>query len=167
MFSSQSSLESFQKYSKTLPVNKPLTGSEINEYLKDVSKYRGLLIKSQLDKDFFRTAKDGFYILNYGRIFEGTHWVAFELDGNTITYFSSLGDRPLRIFDAIPQRVIYSNYKLQSNYSMNCGLWAVAFILWRSLGRDLKDFANLFMPHDSEKLLLDNDRIMLSLLKKM
>lgn len=156
----------FQKYAKTLSVNKPLTGSEINEYLKNVPGYQGLFIRSQLDKDFFSGLKNGFYILNYGKVFEGTHWVAFEVNGNKITYFSSLGDKPLKIFDTIPQQVVYSNYKLQSNYSMNCGLWAVAFIKWRSLGRSLKDFANLFIPHDSEKLLLENDRVMLSLLRK-
>jgi len=154
----------FQTQSKiNIPINNPLTGKEINEALSNVKDYRGLVIKFQLDKEWFKNAKDGFYVINYGQLFEGTHWVAMELRGKNILYFSSLGDKPLKIFDTIKYKVIYNNYKFQSNYSANCGLWCIVFIRWMNSGRGFKEFSDLFYPHDSEKLLLNNDRKMISL----
>lgn len=124
-----------------------------------------ILVKSQLP-ELMKKPIPGFYILNYGKILAGTHWAVIHvLDRHNLEFFSSFGDPPLRaIAENSKVDTVANNLKIQSNLSNNCGLYCVAFILWRSSGKDFKSFLEQFQAVESERDLFKNDRKMIGML---
>lgn len=140
--------------------NEATSGQYLEKILNDKNvPLEGIVVKSQL-KDFMKNPKKGFYILNYGRFFQGTHWAVINvIDKYNFEFFSSFGDPPLQaIKNDSNVDTIYNNLKIQSNYSNNCGMYCVAYILWRNSKRTFKSFIDNFSAVDSERDLLKNDR---------
>ena len=82
----------------------------------------------------------------------GTHWNAWFVNNNEITFFDTFGrsyydtDFPY-IYEEITKKfkkVKYSTVELQSKDSWTCGYFCVNFIYSLSLGLDFKEFLNEF-----------------------
>lgn len=153
----------------SLRQNRATTTRELEEILhqKGVKNFKGVFVKALLPSILKERAK-GFYIINYGNLLEGTHWSAFQIvDKNNANFFSSYGDMPLKaICEQEDLETVYNNLKFQSNYSSNCGLYCVAWILWMSSGRSFSSFTKLLQDVDSEKTLLSNDKVIINLINQ-
>ena len=65
----------------------PLNNFEIQKYYKNDPRFNGVYSRDNLQK-----IKDGAYIRNLdGHSDIGTHWVAFYVQNNDVTYFYSFG----------------------------------------------------------------------------
>ena len=73
----------------------PLTNFEIQKYYQNEPKFNGVYSRNNLPK-----IKDGAYVINldeYKSI--GTHWIAFYVNAENVTYFDSFG------VDHIPKEI--------------------------------------------------------------
>lgn len=146
--------------------NRATSASEVKNILQSKGvKLNSVIVKDQIS-DLIKNPKSGFYLLNYGTWFEGTHWAVIHvIDKNNFEFFSSFGDPPLlEIAKARSIDTVYNNLKIQSNLSDNCGLYCVAFILWRNSKRSFDSFIKQFEAVDSEKKLLENDKKMIGII---
>ena len=65
----------------------PLTNFEIKKYYQNELRFNGVYSRDNLPK-----IKDGAYIINLDEYSDiGTHWVAFYVHNDDITYFDSFG----------------------------------------------------------------------------
>ena len=65
----------------------PLTNFEIQKYYQNEPRFNGVYSRDNLTK-----IKDGAYIINLDEYSDiGTHWVAFYVHNDDITYFDSFG----------------------------------------------------------------------------
>ena len=65
----------------------PLTNFEIQKYYQNEPRFNGVYLRDNLQK-----VKDGAYIINLDEYSDiGTHWVAFYVQNNDVTYFDSFG----------------------------------------------------------------------------
>ena len=65
----------------------PLNNFEIQKYYKNDPRFNGVYSRDNLQK-----IKDGAYIINLDEYSDiGTHWVAFYVQNNDVTYFYSFG----------------------------------------------------------------------------
>ena len=65
----------------------PLNNFEIQKYYKNDPRFNGVYSRDNLQK-----IKDGAYIRNFDGYSDiGTHWVAFYVQNNDVTYFYSFG----------------------------------------------------------------------------
>ena len=65
----------------------PLNNFEIQKYYQNKPRFNGVYSRDNLPK-----IKDGAYVINlyeYSDI--GTHWIAFYVQNNDVTYFDSFG----------------------------------------------------------------------------
>ena len=65
----------------------PLNNFEIQKYYQNKPRFNGVYSRDNLPK-----IKDGAYVINlyeYSGI--GTHWIAFYVQNNDVTYFDSFG----------------------------------------------------------------------------
>ena len=98
----------------------------------------------------------------------GTHWVAWYLNNNDVTYFDSFGvehitkeikafiNRPLS--SASQNKNIKTNiFRLQAYDSVMCGYFCIGFIDFMFKGKTLTEYTNLFSPNNFGK----NDDIIL------
>lgn len=108
--------------------------------------------------------KNGFYIINLQDDFDsngndlgGTHWTAFQIEGNQAAYFDSFGFRPpvqVQNFLKPFAPYGYSRKLIQNVNSGVCGKYVLAFMKFmnsnrqiRSLKQRLMAFVNLFSPN--------------------
>ena len=94
----------------------------------------------------------------------GTHWVAFYVKNNDITYFDSFRVQhiPKEIKTVIKNKNIKTNiFRIQANDSIMCGYFCIGFIDFMFKGKTLTEYANLFSPNNFKK----NDNIILSYFK--
>ena len=120
--------------------------------------------------------KNGFYIINLqddfdanGNDLSGTHWTAFQVEGNQAAYFDSFGFRPpiqVQNFLKPFAPYAYSTKLIQNVNSGVCGKYVLAFMKFmnsnrqiRSLKQRLMSFVNLF-----SKNVLKNREILLKYL---
>ena len=94
----------------------PLTNFEIQKYYENEPKFNGVYSRNKI--------KDGAYIINldeYESI--GTHWIAFYVNGNNVTYYDSFGveHTPKEIEKFIGNKSIITNiYRIQVYDSIMC-----------------------------------------------
>lgn len=82
-------------------------------------------------------------------------------------YFSSYGDYPknkyfLKFLNNNSSSFVTNTHRLQSDFSSTCGQYCCVYLYYRSKGKSLKYFLNLFSKSDYEF----NDRKIMRLYKK-
>ena len=85
----------------------PLTNFEIKKYYQNELRFNGIYSRDNLPK-----IKDGAYIINLDEYSDiGTHWVAFYVHNDDITYFDSFG------IEHIPKEIeaFINNKKIKTN----------------------------------------------------
>ena len=96
--------------------------------------------------------KDRAYVINLDKYSDiGTHWIAFYVNNENVTYFDSFGVEyiPKKFKKFINDKNIIANiFRLQAYDSVLCGCLCIGFI----------DFTNLFSPNNFKK----NDDIILN-----
>ena len=122
----------------------PLTNFEIQKYYQNKPRFNGIYSRDNLPK-----IKDGAYVINldgYSDI--GTHWVAFYVHNNNVTYFDSFGvdniskeirtfiDRSLSIVLRPPLRVTTNIFRIQVYDSIMCGYFCIGFIDFMLAGKN-------------------------------
>ena len=91
----------------------PLTSFEIQKYYKNEPKLNGVYSRNNLSK-----IKGGAYMKN-PNVYEsnGTHWIAFYVNDNNVTYFDSFGVKhiPKEIKKLIGNKNVITNiYRIQA-----------------------------------------------------
>ena len=133
-----------------------LTNFEIQKYQNE-TRFNGVYSRDNLPK-----IKDGAYIINlddYSDI--GTHWVAFYVHNDDITFFESFGIEhiPKEIEAFINSKKIKTNiFRIQAYDSIMCGYFCIGFIDFMLAGKTLTEYTNLFSPNNFKK----NDDIILN-----
>ena len=136
----------------------PLTNFEIQKYYQNLPRFNGVYSRDNPTK-----IKDGAYIINLDEHSDiGTHWVAFYVQNDNVTYFISFGVEP------IPKEIktfIYRSLSITANIcrmqvydSIMCGYFCIGFIDFMLKGKTLTEFTNLFSPNNFKK----NDDIILN-----
>ena len=110
----------------------------------------------------FDEIKDGAYVINLDEYSDiGTHWIAFYVSTETVTYLDSFGveHNPEEIKKFINNKNIIANiFRLQAYDSVMCRSFCIGFFDFMVNGNNLTDFTNLFSPNDFKK----NDDIILN-----
>ena len=92
----------------------PLTNFEIMKYYENEPKFNGVYSRDNLSNQ----VKDGAYVINLDEHSDiGTHWIAFYLKNNDITYFDNFGVGyiPKKIKAFIKNRNIKTNiFRIQA-----------------------------------------------------
>ena len=96
---------------------------------------------------------------------KGTHWTAWFIKNDTISFFDSFGRSPfhpafLAHYTKIAERfekIEYSTHQIQSINSWTCGYFCVNFIYTKCLGLEYRDFLM-----DFSNILHYNDYIVLN-----
>ena len=110
--------------------------------------------------------KDGAYVINLDEYSDiGTHWIAWYILNDNVTYFDSFGVEHIliefRIFikRTIDKSTIVTNiFRIQAYDSVRCGYFCIGFIDFMLKGKSLTNFTNLFSPNDLKR----NDDIILN-----
>ena len=99
--------------------------------------------------------KDGTYIINLEEYSDtGTHWVAFHMINDDVTYFGSFGVEhiPKEIKAFIKNKNIKTNiFRVQAYDSVMCGYFCIGFIDFMFKGKTLTEYTNLFSPNNFKK----------------
>ena len=97
----------------------PLTDFEIQKYYKNEPRFNGIYSRDNLSE-----IKDGAYIINLGEYSDiGTHWVAFYVQNNNVTYFDFFGVEhiPKEIKEFVKNKNIITNiFRIQAYNSIMC-----------------------------------------------
>ena len=91
--------------------------------------------------------------LNYKKS-NGTHWVSLFVDKNIAVYFDSFGIEyiPLEVLSKIKNKSISHNiFRIQSDNSIMCGFYCIAFIEFMLAGNTLLDSTDFFSSNDFKK----------------
>ena len=144
----------------TLPAH-PLTNFEIQEYYQNEPRFNGVFSRDNLPNNLPNNIKNGAYVINLDQCHDiRTHWIAFYVNNNIVTYFDSFGVEyiPKEIMNFISRKKIITNiYRIQAYDSIMCGYFCIGFINFMFNGKSLIDYTNLFSPNDFNK----NDNIIL------
>ena len=136
----------------------PLTNFEIQEYYQNETKFNGIYSRDNLSNKI----KDGAFVINVDEYSDiGTHWIAWYIKNNDITYFDCFGVEhiPKEIIKFIGYKHVIANiFRIQAYDSKMCGYFCIAFIDFMFKGKTLTEFTNLFSPYDFKK----NDDIILN-----
>ena len=127
----------------------PLTNFEIQDYYKNEPRFNGVYSRDNIPK----TIKSGAYVINLDK-YEGTHWIAFYVKDNEITYFDSFGVEHVskEIKKFIEHKNIKTNiFRIQADNSIMCGYLFIEFIYFMCARESLIDFTSLFSPDDFKK----------------
>ena len=134
----------------------PLTNFEIQAYYQNEPRFNGVFSRDNLNDKI----KNGGYVINLDEYHDiGTHWVAFNVNNKTVTYFDSFGVEhiPKEIMKCTDNKNKITNiFRIQIYDSIKCGYFCIGFIKFMFKGSSLTDFTNLFSPNDFRK----NDDIM-------
>ena len=139
----------------------PLTDFEIIKYYENEPRFNGVHSGDNLPNK----NKDGAYAINLDEHSDiGTHWIAFYVRNNDITYFDSfgVGHIPKEIIKFIGHKNVIANiFRIQAYDSMMCGYFCIGFINFMFKGKTLTEFTNLSYPYDFKR----NDDIIMSFFK--
>ena len=121
------------------------------KYYENQSRFNGVYSRYNLPNKI----KDGVYVINLDELYDnGTHWIAFYVKNNDITYFDSFGVEhiPKEIKAFIKNRNIKTNiFRIQAYDSIMCGYFCKGFIHFMSKGKSMTKYTNLFSPIDFKK----------------
>ena len=132
----------------------PLINFQIQKYYQNEHKFNGVYSRNNLSK-----INDAAYIINldeYESI--GTHWIAFYVNAENVTYFDSFGVEhiPNEIKKFIRNKNIMTNiYRMQAYDSIMCGYFCIGFIDFMLKGKSLLEYINLLSSNEYKK----NDKI--------
>ena len=91
---------------------------------------------------------DGAYVINLDdKQSKETHWVSLFIDRNTAVYFDSFGIEYIsqEVLSKMKDKSItHSIFRIQSDDSIMCGFYCIAFIEYMLAGKTLLDCTNLF-----------------------
>ena len=88
----------------------------------------------------------------------GTHRIALYVNGDNVTCFDNFGAEhiPKKIEEFIGKKNITTNiYRIQTNDSVMCGYFCIAFINFMQKVKSFLSYTNLFSPNKDIK----NDKI--------
>ena len=107
--------------------------------------------------------KDEAYVINLDEYSDiGTHWVAFFVMNNNVTYFDSFGvehiPKEIKAFIDRSLSITTNIFRIQAYDSIMCGYFCIGFIDFMLAGKILTEFTNLFSPNNFNK----NDDIILN-----
>ena len=113
-------------------------------------------------RDNLPKIKDGTYVITLDEHSDiGTHWVAWWLDNNDVTYFDSFGveHTPKEIKTFINNKNTKTNiFRIKAYDSIICGYTCIGFIDFMLAGKILTEHTNLFSLNNFKK----NDDIILN-----
>ena len=111
--------------------------------------------KVAFSRDNLPRIKDGAYVINFDdKQSKGTHWVPLFINKNTAGYFDSVGIEyiPQEVSSKIKDKSLARNIpRIQSDNSVMCGFYCIAFIEYMIMGKSLFDYPNLFSLNDYQK----------------
>ena len=127
----------------------PLTNCEIQKYYQKELIFPGVYSRDNI----LDQIKDGEYIINLDEYSDiGTHWIAFCVSNNGITYFDSFGVEhiPNEIKAFIDRFLSITTifFRIQAYDSIMCGYFCIGFMNFMLVGETLTDFTNLFSPNN-------------------
>lgn len=131
------------------------------------NNFKGVFASDQLPRK--TVVKPSFYIVNTDPSYKpGQHWVAIYFPKNKpAEYFCPAGQPPIKPFITFLNRnsvsYICNKKRIQSEFSILCGLFCCIFIYFRCKNITFKNFLNLF---DYSNLFL-NDLLVLSMFKNI
>ena len=127
-----------------------LTNFETQKYYQNEPRFNEVYSRDNLPK-----IKDRVYAINLDEYSDiGTHWIAFYVKNNNVTYFDSFGVEhvPKEIIKFIDNKNIKTNiFRIQAYDSIMCGYFCIEFIDFMPAGKILTDFTNLFSPNNFKK----------------
>ena len=151
-----------------------------NQYVEDLmlqlsiqpEKFKGVkpcdIFLKEIQDNHHKLEKGNCFIINMRTSeHQGSHFVSIFLSSpNNAEYFDSFGlpsfDSNInKAFQVAKLKVTKFNKSIQDLSSQFCGLYCVAYLIWRQLGLEKRRFAQLF--NADFKIL--NDAIVLKLLK--
>ena len=102
------------------------------------------------------------YVINLDEYSDiGTHWIAFYLQINNITYFDSFGvehiSEEIKKFINGSLSITINIFRIQPYDAIMCGYFCTGFINFMLAGKASTDFTNLFSPNNFKR----NDYIIL------
>ena len=119
-------------------------------------------LKVFYSRDNLPKIKDGTYVITLDEHSDiGTHWVAWWLDNNDVTYFDSFGveHTPKEIKTFINNKNTKTNiFRIKAYDSIICGYICIGFIDFMLAGKTLTEHTNLFSLNNFKK----NDDIILN-----
>lgn len=134
-----------------------------SDYLSELSKYCLQNFIEVIPYDYFKTfeLKDySQFILNLSNsASKGSHYIAISIKKDYSIYFDSFGVscRNSEILTHLEQRdkpIIHSKIQIQDFFSMFCGYFCLAFLIYDQNEHSIKNFINTF----SKRRLLENDQ---------
>ena len=132
---------------------RPLTNFEIQKYCQNEPRLSGVYSRDNLHK-----IKDRAYNINLNEYSDiGTHWVAFYVNNDDVTYFDFFGVEhiPKEIKTFINNKNIKTNIlRIQAYNSIMCGYFCVGFTDFILVGKTLTEFKNLFPPRILRKMMI-------------
>ena len=121
------------------------------KYYENESRFSGVYSRDNLPNKI----NDEVYVINLDEYSDiGTHWIAFYVKNNDITYYDSFGIEhiPREIKAFIKNRNIKTNiFRIQAYDSIMCGYFCIRFINFMSKGKSLTEYTNLFSLNDFKK----------------
>ena len=149
------------------PESNGLYSNDIEKILKENGHpIVGVFSKDKLPKEL----KDGWYVINLQSTNQGnkkgTHWTAFKVDGNHLSYFDAFGfSPPLEVLQRATGDILYSNREIQDIHSTCCGWFCIgAIVSDYGIGESVSHF-NRYLNMFSDNTFV-NDRILSDILFK-
>ena len=129
-----------------------LTNFEIQKYYQNKPKFSGVNSGNNLSK-----IKNGTYIINLGE-YESieTHWIAFYVNTENITYFNSFGVEhiPKEIRKLIGNKNITTNiYRIQAFDSIMCQHFCTEFVDFMLKGKSVLEYAIYFLLMNIKRMI--------------
>ena len=154
-----------------------LTNFEIQKHYQNDPRFNCAYSKDNLTK-----IKDGAYIIKLDEYYDiGTHWAAFYISNDDVTYFDSSGvehtrkeiitftNLPLSFVLCPPLPNAWQNKNIKTNIfrtqaydSIVCGYFCIGFISVMLAWKTLTKLKNIFSPNNFKK----NDNIILNYFMK-
>ena len=144
----------------------PLTDFEIQKYYQNKPRFNGVYSGDNLPERSSTECnsveiKNEAHVINLDEYSDiRTHWIAFYVLNNNVTYFDSFGVEhiPKEIKTFIGNKNIKTNiFRIQAYDLMMCR-YCIGFINHILVGKTLIEFTNLFSPNNFKK----NDDIILN-----
>ena len=142
----------------------PLTDFEIQKYYQNKPRFNGVYSGDNLPERSSTECnsveiKNEAHVINLDEYSDiRTHWIAFYVLNNNVTYFDSFGVEhiPEKTKTFIENKNIKTNnFRIQADDSIVCGFFCTGFIHFMLAGKSLTDFTNFLSPNNLEK----NDHI--------
>ena len=106
-------------------------------------------------RDILPRIEDGAHVINLDdKQSKGTQWVSLFTDWYTAVYFYFFGIEyfPQDVLNKTKDKCITHNVsRIQSDDSIMCGFYFIAFIEYMHVGKTLLDYNNLFSPNNNKK----------------